>query len=73
MADLYPGQRQLLANSRRLDCVNHSQAKGSTALGMTQLVSVAVGMGMKLARGVRVTMGMDEIRAEKQRVVVQDF
>jgi len=36
-------------------------------------VTVTVGMRMKLARGMRVPMRMDEIRTEKQRLVVQDF
>jgi len=47
-----------------IDCVNHSQANGSTSLG-SQLVTVtvAVRMGMKFARRVRVAMGMDEVRA----------
>jgi hypothetical protein len=47
----------------------------STALAMTGLVSVtvAVRMGMKVAGSVCVAMGMDEICAEQQRVIVQDY
>jgi hypothetical protein len=70
------GRQQSPANSRSsLEFVNHSQA--GQMLGMTQFllvsVTVTVGMRMKLARGMRVPMRMDEIRAEKQRLVVQDF
>ena len=36
-------------------------------------VAVAVRMGMKFAGGVRMAMGVDEVRAEQQLVVVQDF
>ena len=57
--------------------MNYLQSNGSAAFGMTQFLSVSVtvtvGMRMKLARGVRVPMRMDEIHAEKQRLVVQDF
>ena len=35
-------------------------------------VTVAVRMGMKFARRVRVPMGMNEVRGEKQRVVVEN-
>jgi len=72
-----PGRPHSPANSRSLDCVNYLQSNGSAAFGMTQFLSVSVtvtvGMRMKLARGVRVPMRMDEIHAEKQRLVVQDF
>jgi hypothetical protein len=42
---------------------------------MTELVTVTVAMrvGMKLAWSVRVAMGVDEIGAEKQFVVVQNL
>jgi hypothetical protein len=71
------GHRRSPANSRSLDCMNHSQANGSAPLGMTPFllvsVTVPVGMRMKFARGMRVPMRMDKIRAEKQGLVVQDF
>ena len=35
-------------------------------------VTVAVRMGMKFARRVRVPMGMNKVRGEKQRVVVEN-
>jgi hypothetical protein len=73
----HPGRPQSPANSRSLDCVHYLQSNGSAALGMTQFLSVStivtVGMRMKLTIGMRVPMRMDEIRAEKQRLVVQDF
>jgi hypothetical protein len=36
-------------------------------------VAVPVRMGMEFAVGMRMTMGVDEVRAEQQFVVVQDF
>jgi hypothetical protein len=72
-----PGRQQLPANSRSLDFVNHAQANAPAPLGMTQFflvsVTVPVEMRMELARGMRMPMRMDEIGAEKQRFVVQDF
>ena len=65
-------RREIFATEMAFSSRRQTQGP-STALGMTELVSVtvAVRMGMKLARGVRVAMCVDEVRAEQQRVVIQ--